>query len=184
MNIFRTGTILNHMVKYSDPIDLIFISNERPWISFDHIRELYFMIKVINSLLLPYHHFHDWEQPSLVKVKTSINIPCVHTYHELRTLMQKQRHISSSSPRISPWFSFPQHFFSRRFWFHFTVENTQKDQRVIFNVVNLCKARNLFTDGLTPVIKSTSRPRWQRMPTDHVFYYKSPLHRYPWLTTI
>ena len=31
-----------------------------------------------------------------------------------------------------------------RFWFHFTVENTQKNQRVIFNVVNLSKLRTLF----------------------------------------
>ncbi|XP_059093753.1 uncharacterized protein LOC131888832 [Tigriopus californicus] len=63
-----------------------------------------------------------------------------------------------------------------RFWFHFTVENTQGDQRVLFNIVNLSKARSLFRDGLTPVIKSTSRPQWQRMPPQHVFYYKSPLH--------
>ena len=49
-----------------------------------------------------------------------------------------------------------------RLWFHFTVENTQKDQRVIFNVVNLSKWRTLFAEGLTPVVKSTSRPRWQR----------------------
>ena len=63
-----------------------------------------------------------------------------------------------------------------RFWFHFTVENTQKDQRVIFNVVNLSKARTLFAGGLTPVVKSTSRPRWQRMPKKYVFYYKSPIH--------
>ena len=67
--------------------------------------------------------------------------------------------------------------FRRRFWFHFTVENTQKDQRVLFNVVNLSKGRSLFRDGLTPVVKSTSRPRWQRMPTRHVFYYRSPIHR-------
>ena len=38
-----------------------------------------------------------------------------------------------------------------RLWFHFTVENTQRDQRVIFNVVNLSKWRTLFADGLTPV---------------------------------
>ena len=41
-----------------------------------------------------------------------------------------------------------------RLWFHFTVENTQRDQRVIFNVVNLSKWRTLFADGLTPVVKA------------------------------
>ena len=65
---------------------------------------------------------------------------------------------------------------SCRLWFHFTVENTRKDQRVIFNVVNLSKWRTLFGDGLTPVVKSTSRPRWQRMQRQFVFYYESPLH--------
>ena len=49
--------------------------------------------------------------------------------------------------------------FNCRFWFHFTVENTQKNQRVIFNVVNMSKSRTLFADGLTPVVKSTTRPR-------------------------
>ena len=63
-----------------------------------------------------------------------------------------------------------------RLWFHFTVENTQRDQRVIFNVVNLSKWRTLFADGLTPVVKSTSRPRWQRMQRQFVFYYRSPIH--------
>ena len=47
-----------------------------------------------------------------------------------------------------------------RFWFHFTVENTRVDQRVIFNVVNLSKHRSLFAEGLTPVVKSTTRPRF------------------------
>ena len=56
------------------------------------------------------------------------------------------------------------------------MENTRKNQRVILNVVNLSKARNLFSEGLTPVVKSTTRPRWQRMPKQNVFYYKSPLH--------
>ena len=37
-------------------------------------------------------------------------------------------------------------FFSR-LWFHFTVENTCRDQRVIFNVVNLSKWKTLFTEG-------------------------------------
>ena len=66
-------------------------------------------------------------------------------------------------------------FFSR-LWFHFTVENTCRDQRVIFNVVNLSKWKTLFTEGLTPVVKSTSRPRWQRMQQQFVFYYQSPIH--------
>ena len=67
--------------------------------------------------------------------------------------------------------------FHSRFWFHFTVENTQRNQRVLLNLVNLSKYHNLFRRGMTPLIKSTSRPRWQRMPQEHVFYYRSPAHR-------
>lgn len=47
-----------------------------------------------------------------------------------------------------------------RFWFNFTVDNVKQDQRVIFNIVNISKARNLFREGLTPLVKSSGRPRW------------------------
>ncbi|KAM7361346.1 cytosolic carboxypeptidase 6 isoform 2-T2 [Cochliomyia hominivorax] len=64
-----------------------------------------------------------------------------------------------------------------RFWFNFTVDNVKQDQRVIFNIVNMSKSRNLFNAGLTPLIKSSSRPKWQRLPKKNVFYYRSPLHQ-------
>ena len=88
----------------------------------------------------------------------------------------------------------PLQYVLYRFWFNFTIENTQADQRIIFNVVNISKHRNLLASGLTPVVKSTSRsvvyccgvstililifirPRWQRMPSRHVFYYRSNNH--------
>ena len=44
----------------------------------------------------------------------------------------------------------------------------QKDQRIIFNVVNLSKIKSLFQRGMTPVVKSTSRPKWQRLPSSQV----------------
>lgn len=47
-----------------------------------------------------------------------------------------------------------------RFWFNFTVDNVKLDQRVIFNVVNISKNRNLFKYGLTPLVKSSGRPKW------------------------
>ena len=59
-----------------------------------------------------------------------------------------------------------------RFWFNFSVENVAPDQRIIFNIVNLSKTRNLFTIGLTPIVRSTSRPKWQRIPQTYVYYYK------------
>ncbi|CAG07978.1 unnamed protein product [Tetraodon nigroviridis] len=33
-------------------------------------------------------------------------------------------------------------------------------QRVIFNVVNFSKTKSLYRDGMAPVVKSTSRPKW------------------------
>ena len=39
------------------------------------------------------------------------------------------------------------------------MENTQRNQRVLLNIVNLSKYHNLFRNGMTPLVKSTSRPR-------------------------
>lgn len=64
-----------------------------------------------------------------------------------------------------------------RFWFNFTVDNVKLDQRVIFNIVNISKNKNLFRDGLTPIVKSTCRPKWQRVPKSNVFYFKSSAHQ-------
>ncbi|SPP80894.1 blast:Cytosolic carboxypeptidase 6 [Drosophila guanche] len=64
-----------------------------------------------------------------------------------------------------------------RFWFNFTVDNVKQDQRVLFNIVNLSKSRNLFASGLTPLVKSSSRPKWQRMSKRQVFFYRSAMHQ-------
>ncbi|XP_068153107.1 cytosolic carboxypeptidase 6 [Drosophila tropicalis] len=64
-----------------------------------------------------------------------------------------------------------------RFWFNFTVDNVKQDQRVLFNIVNISKSRNLFNAGLTPLVKSSSRPKWQRLPKRQVFFYRSAMHQ-------
>ncbi|XP_021922718.1 cytosolic carboxypeptidase 6 isoform X2 [Zootermopsis nevadensis] len=64
-----------------------------------------------------------------------------------------------------------------RLWFNFIVDNIRIDQRVIFNIVNFSKHRNLFREGMTPLVKSTSRPKWQRIPNKYVYYYRSPEHQ-------
>ncbi|XP_063681851.1 cytosolic carboxypeptidase 6-like [Bolinopsis microptera] len=64
-----------------------------------------------------------------------------------------------------------------RVWFYFTVENVKSDQRVIFNIVNFSKTKSLYREGMSPVVRSTSRPKWQRVPGKNVFYYKCPDHR-------
>ena len=48
-----------------------------------------------------------------------------------------------------------------RVWFNFVVDNCRTDQRVIFNIVNFSKSNKLlFREGMTPLVKSTSRPKW------------------------
>ncbi|XP_043238382.1 cytosolic carboxypeptidase 6-like [Amphibalanus amphitrite] len=64
-----------------------------------------------------------------------------------------------------------------RIWFNFVVDNVRQDQRVIFNIVNMSKTKNLFRDGMTPLVKSTSRNRWQRLPARNVYYHRSAEHR-------
>ena len=64
-----------------------------------------------------------------------------------------------------------------RVWFNFTVENVKQDQRVIFNIVNFSKTKSLYREGMSPVVKSTSRPKWQRIPSKTVYYYRCPDHR-------
>ncbi|XP_072628305.1 cytosolic carboxypeptidase 6 isoform X14 [Canis lupus baileyi] len=50
-------------------------------------------------------------------------------------------------------------------------------QRVIFNIVNFSKTKSLYRDGMAPMVKSTSRPKWQRLPPKNVYYYRCPDHR-------
>ena len=64
-----------------------------------------------------------------------------------------------------------------RIWFNFTVENVKQEQRVIFNVVNFSKSKSLYREGMSPLVKSTSRPKWQRIPAKNVFYYRCPEHK-------
>ncbi|CAH0405012.1 unnamed protein product [Chilo suppressalis] len=64
-----------------------------------------------------------------------------------------------------------------RFWYNFTVENVKQDQRVIFNIVNLGKEITLYNSDMTPLVRSTSRQKWQRIPRRLIFYHKSLAHR-------
>ncbi|XP_014670115.1 PREDICTED: cytosolic carboxypeptidase 6-like [Priapulus caudatus] len=64
-----------------------------------------------------------------------------------------------------------------RVWLYFSVSNTRVNQRVIFNVVNFSKTKSLFREGMTPMVKSTSRPKWQKLPVKQCYYYRSPEHQ-------
>ena len=53
-------------------------------------------------------------------------------------------------------------------WVYFLVNNEQMYfyfsmflfQRVIFNIVNFSKTKSLYRDGMSPLVKSTSRQKW------------------------
>ena len=59
-----------------------------------------------------------------------------------------------------------------RLWFFFKVSNVKKGQQVVFTVLNSCKTKSLFREGMTPVACSSSRPAWERILPKFCFYYK------------
>lgn len=61
-----------------------------------------------------------------------------------------------------------------RVWFYFSVTHTTKGQKVIFHIINCSKTRSLFRLGMTPLVRSTSRMKWERIPQKQCFYYRSP----------
>eukprot|EP00993_Chasmostoma_nieuportense_P000726 NODE_1668_length_1418_cov_28.577847_g1583_i0.p1 GENE.NODE_1668_length_1418_cov_28.577847_g1583_i0~~NODE_1668_length_1418_cov_28.577847_g1583_i0.p1 ORF type:complete len:435 (+),score=119.84 NODE_1668_length_1418_cov_28.577847_g1583_i0:11-1315(+) len=70
-----------------------------------------------------------------------------------------------------------------RVWFNFTVSNVTCGQRVLFNLVNCSKTKSLFRLGMTPLVRSTSRGKWERVPKSQCFYYRSPRHKQAYLFT-
>eukprot|EP00126_Sphaerothecum_destruens_P011786 Sdes_comp20961_c0_seq1m18721 len=63
-----------------------------------------------------------------------------------------------------------------RIWFFFTVRNVFSGQKVVFNIINYSKSKSLFREGMSPVVSSSSRPKWERIPSRHVYYYRCPRH--------
>lgn len=59
-----------------------------------------------------------------------------------------------------------------RLWFYFGINNTKRNQRVLFSIVNFSKAKSLYRLGMTPLVKSSSRPYWERLPERQCFYYR------------
>mgnify|MGYP006960691762 CR=1 FL=1 len=61
-----------------------------------------------------------------------------------------------------------------RLWFYFTVNQVAKEQHVLFSIINFSKGRSSYRDGMTPLVRSRTRPSWQRIPTNNVLYYRIP----------
>lgn len=64
-----------------------------------------------------------------------------------------------------------------RVWFYFSVSNVRQKQVVVLNITNFSKGKSLYRDGMTPLVRSTSRPHWQRLPSRSTFYYRCPRHK-------
>eukprot|EP00740_Mantoniella_antarctica_P004700 CAMPEP_0181356098 /NCGR_PEP_ID=MMETSP1106-20121128/4244_1 /TAXON_ID=81844 /ORGANISM="Mantoniella antarctica, Strain SL-175" /LENGTH=121 /DNA_ID=CAMNT_0023468867 /DNA_START=154 /DNA_END=515 /DNA_ORIENTATION=- len=61
-----------------------------------------------------------------------------------------------------------------RLWFYFCIRNAKPHQKVLFHIVNFSfKSKSLYADGMSPTVRSASRPRWERLHPKNVFYYKS-----------
>eukprot|EP00055_Hartaetosiga_balthica_P015211 m.88323 g.88323 ORF g.88323 m.88323 type:complete len:853 (+) comp8805_c1_seq1:2084-4642(+) len=62
-----------------------------------------------------------------------------------------------------------------RLWFNFKVWNALEGQHVVFHILNFSKTKSLFSSGMSPVIRSKKRPKWERIGGKNVFFYrKSP----------
>jgi len=55
-----------------------------------------------------------------------------------------------------------------RVWFYFAVRGAARGQKVIFNLIGYSKTKSLYRDGMAPVVCTSSRPHWERMPESSV----------------
>ncbi|GIQ84675.1 hypothetical protein KIPB_006216, partial [Kipferlia bialata] len=67
---------------------------------------------------------------------------------------------------------------SSRLWFYFRVTNVvPKSALYVFNMLGFSKNRTSFSVGMTPIVRSSSKPKWEKIPTDQCFNYSSSRHR-------
>jgi hypothetical protein len=63
-----------------------------------------------------------------------------------------------------------------RIWFYFSVRGARAGQKVLFNILGYSKTKSLFRDGMAPVVSTSRRPYWERIPPTSAYYYRSPRH--------
>lgn len=64
-----------------------------------------------------------------------------------------------------------------RFWFYFRVANITPKLPYIFHILSFSKGRTTFLTEQTPLVRSTSRNKWERIPRNQCFYYISAKHK-------
>ena len=53
-----------------------------------------------------------------------------------------------------------------RVWFYFGASSARPQQKVVLNLVGYSKTKSLFRDGMAPVVTSSAKPFWERMPQE------------------
>ena len=71
-----------------------------------------------------------------------------------------------------------------RVWFYFSVRNVAPPQRIILTFVNFSKTKSLYREGMSPVMRSTTRPYWERIPPRSCYYYRSPRHKKAYVLSV
>ena len=81
----------------------------------------------------------------------------------------------TNAPRYRLWYFFRVRFDPHRNVFIDQAHGgaTPQTHRVVFSIINFSKSRSLYRDGMTPLVRSTSRPHWERLPRKQVFYFRS-----------
>lgn len=64
-----------------------------------------------------------------------------------------------------------------RFWFYFRIANVTPKLPYIFHILSFSKGRTTFLTEQTPLVRSTSRNKWERIPRNQCFYYVSAKHK-------
>ncbi|EFO62692.1 Nuclear ATP/GTP-binding protein [Giardia lamblia P15] len=64
-----------------------------------------------------------------------------------------------------------------RFWFYFRVANITPKLPYIFHILSFSKGKTTFLTEQTPLVRSTSRNKWERIPRNQCFYYASSKHK-------
>ncbi|KWX11941.1 Nuclear ATP/GTP-binding protein/ Zinc-binding carboxypeptidase [Giardia duodenalis assemblage B] len=64
-----------------------------------------------------------------------------------------------------------------RFWFYFRVANITPKLPYIFHILSFSKGKTTFLSEQTPLVRSTSRNKWERIPRSQCFYYVSSKHK-------
>ncbi|KAG9397354.1 Zinc carboxypeptidase [Carpediemonas membranifera] len=61
-----------------------------------------------------------------------------------------------------------------RLWFYFRVTGVRAGESVCFSIMNINKKATAYRLGMSPIVRSTSRPKWERIPEKYCFNYTDP----------